>query len=364
MQPQDHADVHLVQTGMELHVSAVSEEDNGVLKLNNVSAHQETGTDSHAFHVPLDNNGTQLITLVHAQPTLSGTVLTAELAQETTDIGTIKLTIVFAEPETGTEPNVSSAQPTPIGTERPVSLVMEEDYGTHLIWSVNVPMILNGTVSHVLRHVLTVKPSLMVFAFAHKVNSNKMENVSTIQLVKPVFLGMENNVLESHVSVVLHSALDATVVKPQSTLAQQVPIGMVIDVFMSPTSVQLAWFGKTIVVNQTLQNVLGILMNSTDNVFLCQPNAHQVLPGIIPTDVSQLQTLAQLVPITMVLNVFHINHAIREESGTTLCLNVSALKEPSQTAKNVSDVPQVNFMQLEVAIAQKELSSMDLNALH
>lgn len=116
---------------------------------------------------------------------------------------------------------------------------MEEDYGTHLIWSVNVPMILNGTVSHVLRHVLTVKPLLMVFAFAHKVNSNKMENVSTTQLVKPVFLGMENNVLESHVSVVLHSALDATVVKPQSMLVQQVPIGMVIDVFMSPTSVQL-----------------------------------------------------------------------------------------------------------------------------
>lgn len=79
----------------------------------------------------------------------------------------------------------------------------------------------------------------MVFAFAHKVNSNKMENVSTTQLVKPVFLGMENNVLVSHVSVALHTALDATVVKPQSSLAQQVPIGMVTDVFMSPTSVQL-----------------------------------------------------------------------------------------------------------------------------
>ena len=105
-------------------------------------------------------------------------------------------------------------------------------------------------------------------------------------------------------------------------------------------------------------------MNSTDNVFLYQLNVHQVSPGIIPTDASQLQTLAQLVPITTVLNVFHINHAIREESGMTLCLNVSALKEASQMAKNVSDVPQVNFMQLEVAIAQKELSSMDLNAPH
>lgn len=86
MQPQDHVDAQSVQTGTEPHVSAVLEEDNGVLKPNNVSVHQETGTDSHVFHVPLDNNGTQLIIHVHAQLTLSGTVLTAELAQETTDI--------------------------------------------------------------------------------------------------------------------------------------------------------------------------------------------------------------------------------------------------------------------------------------
>ena len=66
----------------------------------------------------------------------------------------------------------------------------------------------------------------------------------------------------------------------------------------------------------------------------------------------------------MVLNVSHINHAIKGESGTILCLNVSALKEVSQMAKNVSDVPQVNSMQLEVATAQKELSLMELNALH
>ncbi len=97
MQPQDHADAQSVQTGTELHVSVVSEEDNGALKPNNVSAHQETGTDSHVFHVPQDNNGTQLITHVHAQLTLSGTVLTAELAQEITDIGTIKSTIVLVE---------------------------------------------------------------------------------------------------------------------------------------------------------------------------------------------------------------------------------------------------------------------------
>ena len=132
-QPQDHADAQSVQTGMELHVSAVSEEDNGMLKPDNVSVHQETGTDSHVYHALQDNNGTQLITHVHAQPTLSGTVSTAELVQEITDIGTIKSTTVFVEQETGTEPNVSFAQLTPTGMERPVSLVMEEDCGTHLI---------------------------------------------------------------------------------------------------------------------------------------------------------------------------------------------------------------------------------------
>lgn len=81
-------------------------------------------------------------------------------------------------------------------------------------------------------------------------------------------------------------------------------------------------------------------------------------------DVSQLQTLAQLVLITMVLNVSHINHAIREESGTILCLNVFVLKEASQTAKNVSDVLQVNSTLLEVATVQQELSLMELNVLH
>lgn len=364
MQPQDHADAQSVQTGTELHVSVVSEEDNGALKPNNVSAHQETGTDSHVFHVPQDNNGTQLITHVHAQLTLSGTVLTAELAQEITDIGTIKSTIVLVELETGMELNVSFAQLTLIGMERPVSLVMEEDCGTHLIWSANVPMILNGTVFHVSRPVLTEKLSSMVFVFAHKVNSNKMENVSTTQLVKLVSLGMENNVLESHVSVVPHTALDATVVKPQFSLAQLVPIGMVTDVFMLLTSVQLVWFGKTTAANPIHQNALVILMNSTDNVFLCQLNAHQVLLGTTPTDVSQLQILAQLVPITMVLNVSHINHAIREEFGMTLYLNVFVLKEASQTDKNVSDVLQVNSTLLEVATVHKELSLMELNALH
>lgn len=118
---------------MELHASAVSEEDNGILKPDNVFAHQETGTDSHVFLVLQDNNGTQLITHVHAQQTLIGMVLTAEPAQEITDIGTIKSTIVSAELETGMVPNVLFAQLIPTGMERPVSLVMEVDYGTHLI---------------------------------------------------------------------------------------------------------------------------------------------------------------------------------------------------------------------------------------
>lgn len=172
---------------------------------------------------------------------------------------------------------------------------------------------------------------------------------------------MESNVLEFHVSVVLHSTLDADVVKPQFMPAPPVPIGMVTDVFSLLTSAQLVWFGKIIVANQTHQNALVILMNSMANVFHCQLNANQVSPGTTPMDVSQLQTLAQLVLITTVLNVFHINHVIREESGTILYLNVSALKELSQMVKNVSDVPQVNSTLLEVAIAQSELSSMEPN---
>ena len=361
MPPQDHADAQLVQTGMEPHVSVVSEEDNGALKQNNVFAHQETGTDSPVFHVLLDNNGTQLTTHAHAQPILTGTALTAEHVQETTDIGVINLTIVFAEQETGTEPNVLFAQKIPTGMERLVSLVMEVDCGIQTLWFANVLMTLNGTEFHVSRPVLMEKPSLTVFAFAHKANLNKKENVLTTQLVKPDSNGMESNVLEFHVSVVLHSTQDADVVKPQFMPAPPVPIGMVTDVFSLLTSAQLVWFGKIIVANQTHQNALVILMNSMANVFHCQLNANQVSPGTTPMDVSQLQTLAQLVLITTVLNVFHINHVIREESGTTLYLNVSALKELSQMVKNVSDVPQVNSTLLEVAIAQSELSSMEPN---
>lgn len=99
-------------------------------------------------------------------------------------------------------------------------------------------MILNGTESHVSKPVLMEKPLSMVFVFAHKVNSNKPENVSTTQLVKQDSHGMERNVLESHVLVVLHTALDATVVKPQFMPVPLELIGMDTDVFMLLISAQ------------------------------------------------------------------------------------------------------------------------------
>lgn len=239
IQPPDHADAQSVQTGMELHVSAVSEEDNGTLKPDNVFAHQETGTVFHVSLAPPDNNGTQLIIHVHVQLILSGMVSTAELVQEITDTGTIKSTIVFAELETGMVPNVLFVQLNQIGMEKPASLVMAVDCGIHSIWFVNVLMILNGTVLHVSRPALTEKLSSMVFVSVHKVNSNKKESVLITQLVKLDSHGTENNVLEFHASVVLHTTLDATVAKPQFMLAPLVHIGMDTDVFILLTSAQL-----------------------------------------------------------------------------------------------------------------------------
>ncbi len=104
-------------------------------------------------------------------------------------------------------------------------------------------------------------------------------------------------------------------------------------------------------------------MNSMANVFLFQQNAHQVLPGTQQTAVLQLQIPAQQVHITMVSSVFHINHAIREESGTIPSVNVSALQDHSQMVSNVSDVELVNFMPMEAAIVQLEHSLMESNVL-
>ncbi len=60
---------------------------NGILLLNNVLVHQETGMASHVFHVLLVNNGTQLLYHAHAQPTHIGMVSTVEPVIVETDIG-------------------------------------------------------------------------------------------------------------------------------------------------------------------------------------------------------------------------------------------------------------------------------------
>lgn len=89
MLPSDHVDAQQVQTGTDYLVSAVLVDDNGILVLNNAFAHQEIGTASHASHVPLANNGTQLTTHVHAHPIQTGMVLIVEHVQDQTDSGII-----------------------------------------------------------------------------------------------------------------------------------------------------------------------------------------------------------------------------------------------------------------------------------
>lgn len=146
--------------------------------------------------------------------------------------------IVSVEQEIGMELHVLFAQLTQTGMERHVLDVMVEDFGIHLILFVNVQMKPNGTELLVLRPVLMVKFFKTVFVSVHKVNSNKMENVSTTQLVKQDINGMESNALPFHVSQVPHMPMHVDVVKPQFMLAQQVLIGMVIDVFTLQTSAQ------------------------------------------------------------------------------------------------------------------------------
>ena len=79
----------------------------------------------------------------------------------------------------------------------------------------------------------------MVFVFAPRDNSNKMENVSTCLYVKQDSHGMERNVLLYLVLQVIHSAAHAIAVKHQFMPAPLEPIGMVIDVFLSQTSARL-----------------------------------------------------------------------------------------------------------------------------
>lgn len=59
-------------------------------------------------------------------------------------------------------------------------------------------------------------------------------------------------------------------------------------------------------------------MNLMANVFLFRQNVHQVLLGIIQMDVPQQPILAQVDLISTVTNVYHINHATKEEFGMIL----------------------------------------------
>lgn len=175
--------------------------------------------------------------------------------------------------------------------------------------------------------------------------------------------GTEKNVWEFHATQVLLTTVDAHAVKFQSSLAQQVPIGTVTDVFLSQTSVHQAWFGKTSNVKAIQQNVLETHMNSTELAFLFHLDAHQVWLGTTQTAAPQPATLAQLELITTESNVFHLWLVKMAESGMILSVNASALRAHSQMELHALDVLLVNFMQTEDAIVQMEPSSMELNAL-
>jgi hypothetical protein len=72
-------------------------------------------------------------------------------------------------------------------------------------------------------------------------------------------------------------------------------------------------------------------------------------------------TSAQQVLTSMELSVSHTHHVITEEYGMTLLVNVFAHKDLFQMVPLVFDVPLDNFMPMEDATAQMELSSMELN---
>ncbi len=103
MLQQDHVVVQLVKTGVEAIVFHALVADNGMLSQDNVFVLQETGMDFHVLHVLLVKLGILLVFHAHAQPQLSGTVLTVEHVQAQADIGIINLMIVFAEQVIGME---------------------------------------------------------------------------------------------------------------------------------------------------------------------------------------------------------------------------------------------------------------------
>lgn len=73
-QPLDHVDAHLAKIGMVLFVFHVSVEDNGTPPQKLAHAPPETGTDSHAFNVLQDKDGTHQASHVHAPIVHSGMV--------------------------------------------------------------------------------------------------------------------------------------------------------------------------------------------------------------------------------------------------------------------------------------------------
>ena len=235
--PPDYADAQLVKTKMETTVFHASEEENGTLSQNNAPALLETGMASHAFNAPLDKPGTQPASHAPACQALSGTASAAKFAQAPADSGTINLTIVSAEPETGMELNVSSAQSTATGMEKAASRALVEGSGTQSIRSANAQMNLNGMVSDASSPAPTERFFKTVVVSAQLVNSNKTTNVSTTQSVRVEPTGMENNVSKYPAMPVPHSAVAATAVKSQFTPAHLVLIGMVSDASTSQTSV-------------------------------------------------------------------------------------------------------------------------------
>lgn len=84
---------------------------------------------------------------------------------------------------------------------------------------------------HALKAVQMERYLSMDFVFAQLVNLSKIQNVSTIQTVKQVSLGMELNAILSLAYQANRTMEVADAVKPQFMFAQLALIGMVTDVF-------------------------------------------------------------------------------------------------------------------------------------
>lgn len=89
------------------------------------------------------------------------------------------------------------------------------------------------------KHVHQEKYSKMDYVYVQEDNLRKMENVLTHHHVNKDSNGMEIHVKKYPVILVLHTITLAVVVKPQLINAQLELIGMVLDVFILLTYVQL-----------------------------------------------------------------------------------------------------------------------------